>query len=89
MGRIIKADGTSVEVSPANGRDYSYEELTKIVGGYIEIIPCKKAGDILVINEEGKLENLPYNDEATLLANIFPLDYIVGDALLCKDSEVR
>ena len=89
MGKLLKTDGTTIEVRPANGTDYTLDELQKLVGGYIEVIPAREKGYILVINEEGKLENLPYNGRATELADIYLWDYIVGDALLCKDSEVR
>ena len=89
MGKLIKADGTTVEVSPKNGTDYTLAELQEFVGGYIEVIPAYKKGYILVINEEGKLEGLPRNGRATDLADITLWDCIVGDALYCKSSEVR
>lgn len=88
MSKLIKADGTTVEVRPNNGTDYTLEELQGFVGGYIEIVPTYKDDEILVVNEEGKLEGLPFNKEATLLARI-SWDYIAGDALLCKSREVR
>lgn len=89
MGKILKTDGSTVEVSPKNGTDYTLEEMQEIVGGYIEIIPCIDRRKILVINEEGKLNDLPVNFEATKLADINFWDCIVGDALLCNSDEVR
>ena len=38
MAKIIKTDGTIVEVTPQNGADFQLEELQKIVGGYIEVL---------------------------------------------------
>lgn len=38
MAKIIKTDGTIVEVTPQNGTDFQLEELQKIVGGYIEVL---------------------------------------------------
>ena len=89
MGKLIKADGTTVEVSPKNGTDYTLEELQGFVGGFIEVIPAYEKGHVLVINEEGKLNNLPRNGRATDLADIYLWDCIVGDALFCKSEEVR
>ena len=89
MGKLLKADGTTVDVSPANGTDYKLDELQKFVGGYIEVVNCKEEGMILVINEEGKFLDLPWNSLASRLADIHFCDYIVGDALLCRDEEVR
>ena len=45
----------------------------------------------MILNEEGKLLDLPYNEEAD---NIFhqhftTLDYIVGDVLLCENELIR
>lgn len=92
MAQIIKTDGTRIEVSPKNGKDFSLEELQEIVGGYIEIVECEK--NIMVINEEGKLMNLPFNHIATLewyraCPWMCCADIIVGDVLLCKSNEVK
>ena len=89
MGKLIKTDGTSIEVSPNNGTDYTLDELQKFVGGLIEVVAAKERGYILIINEEGKIEGLPINWSATDLADISLWDCIVGDALYCKDDEVR
>lgn len=35
---IIYPDGREEKVSPANGNDFSLEEVQKIVGGYIEVV---------------------------------------------------
>ena len=36
------------------------ENLQRIVGGYIEVFPVKE-GVLIICNEEGKLQGLPYN----------------------------
>ena len=61
------------------------EEAQKFVGGLVQLIEFDNE-DQLLINEEGKLENLPINPEATDLwvENFGPSDVIVGDALLLK-----
>lgn len=53
MAKIIKTDGTIVEVTPQNGTDFQLEELQKIVGGYIEVLRLTD-NEIMVANEEGK-----------------------------------
>lgn len=60
-----------VVVKPyGDGADYVYskeikgelEEMQKIVGGYIEVVPATPDGEILIVcNEEGMLQNLPLN----------------------------
>jgi hypothetical protein len=42
------------------------EELQKLVGGYIEVHKLRN-GDDLVMNEDGLMQNLPINQEATKL----------------------
>lgn len=89
MGKLLKTDGTTIEVRPKNGTDYTLDELQEFVGGYIEVVRCKEEGMILVINEEGKFLDLEWNTQASKIADIHFCDYIVGDALLCKSDEVR
>ena len=44
----------------------SLEELQKLVVGYIEAHTLRN-GDSLIMNEEGLMQNLPINQEATKL----------------------
>lgn len=85
---IIMADGLLKKVDPANGKDFSLEELNEIVDGYIETLHI---GDkLLVCNEEGKLQNLQYNATATRLINAAGIkDYIVGNALFCDKDKIK
>ena len=86
---IYKTNGEVIETSPKNGKNYTYEELREIVGGFIQIIFLKDK--FMIINEEGKLNNLPYNDNATVLyrANFRnTTDFIVGDALLSGKDKI-
>lgn len=86
---IYKANGEVIETSPKNGTNYTLEELKEIVGGYIEIIHLTE-NKIMVVNEEGKLNNLPYNDNATLRFRFFKtIDFIVGDTLVCHTNRIR
>ena len=44
-------------------------------------------GNLMVVNEEGKLLGLPYNAAATRIHKY--CDDIVGDVLVCREGEVR
>ena len=90
MANLYKTNGEVLEVIPKNGTDFSLEELQCFVGGYIELVNLND-DEIMIVNEEGKLDNLPYNQKATehLLAKVNGFDVIVGDALVCKRKEVR
>lgn len=90
MARLYKTNEEVIEVSPKNNRDFTLEELQNFVEGDIEIInlTTKK---ILIVNEEGKINKLPFNELATELWEKYygRTDYIVGNALLCNSDEVR
>mgnify|MGYP002622197616 CR=1 FL=1 len=87
MAQWIKTDGTTIEVEPKNGTDFSLDELQGFVGGYIEVLLC---GDrYLVCDEEGKLKNKPLNMAATMIADeYYKNDCIVGDALICNLNQI-
>lgn len=80
MAKIIKSNGEEVILI-----DLSLKSLQKVVGGYIELLTCKDK-NTLVINEEGKLKNLPLNPKATKL---YGLDNILGDVVLCEVGEMK
>ena len=84
ISTIIKTDGTRMNVEPKNGTDFQLDELQEIVGGYIEIVHLSN-GQIMVVNEEGLIYDLPYNAEASSEA----MDIIVGDVLVCDSDKVR
>lgn len=91
MGTIIKTNGEKINVEPKDGMHYSLKEMQKIVGGYIEIIYLND-NQLMIVNEEGKIDGLDYNDEATaVLEKSYPYsgDFIAGDVLVCSASEVE
>lgn len=81
---IIYTNGEVREVSPKTPPYFSLKEMQTAVGGYIENVYLDD-GKIMVVNEEGKLNNLPVNAVATELYNN-PLDVIVGDVLVADIS---
>jgi len=77
------------EIKPENGKLFKLKEIYKLINcSIVEFIYLKN--QILIIDEEGKLNNKPVNDIATYLfrkdKNIH--DFIVGDALLCSLDEI-
>lgn len=90
MAKIYKTNGEVLDIEPKNGKDFKLKELQEIVGGYIEIAQLKN-NDIMVINEEGKLNDLPYNEKATQIyqSQVYFRDFIAGDVLVCKSKEVK
>ena len=69
-----------------------YKAVSKFVGGMVECVQFPN-GDLLLLNEEGKLMGLPLNPEATLLWKMTfdndnyvtgRKDIVVGPALYIK-----
>lgn len=70
---ILKSNGTEVPYPPADGKHFTLAEMQKAVGGYIEHHLLPDGKNWIVINEEGVLDKLPPNDQATVLAyNLSP-----------------
>ena len=87
---IYRSSDEVERVAPKNGKEYKLEELQEIVGEWIQI--CEgNDGNILVIDEEGKLKGKDINERATqwYRTHVYCNDYIVGDALLCKKERVK
>ena len=73
------------------------KEAQDFVGGYVECIGWPN-GDLLIVNEEGKLKGLPLNPEATTLwrstftADKYAFgydDFVVGPAILIKANALK
>lgn len=90
MATLYNVNGSSIEVHPKNGSDFTLEELQYYVGGYIQVVPFPD-GTMIVLNEEGKLENLPINPGATevWIKHYGYADVMVGPALVCTQTEIR
>ena len=95
MATYYKTNGEVKEVSPKNGKWFTYEELKEFVGGMIEIVPLP-SGKSIVVNEEGKLIGLLKNEKASeewlkefsLSEYPFNNGTIAGDALIATDQEL-
>jgi len=70
-------------------RGTELEYLQRGVGGYIEVIPTKKEGVLMVLNEEGKLLGLRKNERATEMCNLYGWDTgIVGNVIIMTEEEL-
>lgn len=87
----INTDGIIKDIKPSNRNNFRLKELRDIVNGMVELVNLSKRKVYMVINEEGKLLNLPRNEGATALweeeygSNTG--DYIVGDVAIIQYSE--
>ena len=67
---IIKPNEENVEVVERD-KPFKLEELQKLVGGLIEVVPhaIENMGlkKLMVVNEEGLILDLPYNEQASNL----------------------
>ena len=88
----VNTDAAEFKVIENSKDEPSLEQAQKFVGGYVEGITFPN-GDYLIINEEGKIKNLPLNPEATLLWRMTFTkdkymtgydDFVVGPAILIK-----
>ena len=89
MAQVIKSSGEVIETKPANGTDFSLEELQTIVGGYIEVVSLRD-GRLIVCDEEGKPKGKDRNNKATdIFQAAMPTnDFLVGDVLICKEDQI-
>lgn len=81
---ILKVDGQKIPM-----RDKpSLKEIQDAVGGHIELAMTTDGGG-MYINEEGKLNDLPVNQEASKLYSYFGYDVIVGDVVVMSEAELQ
>lgn len=73
MALLVPANGSPTSVVlPADGLEFTLEELRGLVGGHIEIgrlrgVPPIAPDLFLVVNEDGHRLELPFNPRATAL----------------------
>lgn len=90
QGVWFKTNGEKITVESKNGTDFNYEELRNFVDGPIEVVYLKN-NEILIVNEEGKLNGLELNTNATnIYIQSYGLkDFIVGNAFLTKINNIK
>ena len=97
MTKEINTKASEFKIIEDKKDEPKYKEVSKFVGGMVECITFPN-GDVLIVNEEGKLRNLPLNPEATLLWKITfdndnyitgRKDFVVGPAILIKAKALK
>ncbi len=85
-GLFISVNG-SIQEKQFSKEKINLQEMQDCVGGYIEFVylPDNK---ILVVNEEGKINNLPLNGLATMKFWENTREMIVGDVLLIDQKYI-
>lgn len=84
MSKLYKTNGKVEEFNPANGKDFTLEELQKAVGGYIELFYLPE-DEVLVFDEEGMIKKKLFNKKVSTIINL----PIVGDVVRCKRTQIR
>ena len=93
----INTDANEFKIVSDSKDEPTLESAQEFVGGYVEGITFPN-GDYLIINEEGKLMNLPLNPEATALWRATfdndnyitgRKDFVVGPAILIKANALK
>lgn len=90
MGQLIKSSGEVTEVKPANGTNFSLEELQQMVGGWIEAFWVEDKR--WIVNEEGLLLDLPENLTATQTLEDAcgkAVQTLVGNVVILDASEIQ
>ena len=85
MAQILKTTGEKERVET---KGWELKNWQKAVGGLIEQVNLKD-GVVLIVNEEGKLKNLPINELATAMFQRVhgEIDVIVGDVVVANIIE--
>ena len=89
MAELIKHTGETVEIEPENGSNFRLQELYKILNcSLIELVGTKD-GRLIILDEEGKLQNKSINTKATKLYKYGERDVIVGDVVICNNKQIE
>ena len=97
MEKKTNTDAAEFKIIENSKDEPDLKAAQEFVGGYVEGIQFPN-GDYLIINEEGKLRNLPLNPEATALwkatfdnDNFITgrNDFVVGPAILIKKQALK
>ncbi len=87
MARWIKANGTVQPIQPTNGTEFSLDEMRACVGGHLEAVKLTSK-EVMYVNEEGVLLQLPLNTTATEVMHQHRPDRahesICGDVLIAS-----
>ena len=97
MTKEINTKASEFKIIEDSKHEPNLKAAQEFVGGYVEGITFPN-GDYLIINEEGKLRQLPLNPEATALWRATFTkdkyafgydDFVVGPAILIKKDALK
>lgn len=87
MATIYRVDGTTEKVEPENKKKgFTLKELYKHTNSETVQILYLSGNQIMVVDEEGLYNSKEYNFTASEMSQC---PNIVGDVLVCKNSEVK
>lgn len=87
MLMVFKANGEISQLKPKD-KKVSLEELQKVVGGYVEILPM--GNKFVICDEEGKLKNSPLNEKVSTIFQEFwkTEEVLLGDIILADHCDI-
>lgn len=87
---LITTEGDIKKVNIKTFKDAKHFVSKEHYESLIEILTMSD-GRLMLLDEEGKLKELPFNEEATRRAKednlIFPSDYIAGNVIIVDDVD--
>ena len=89
MAELIKHTGEVMEIEPENGSNFKLRELYKILNCELIELVATKDGRLIILDEEGKLQNKSINTKATKLYKYGEKDVIVGDVVICNNKQIK
>ena len=89
MAELIKHTGETVEIEPENGSNFKLQELYKILNCKLIEFVATRDGRLIILDEEGKLQNKSINTKATKLYKYGERDVIVGDVVICNNKQIE
>jgi hypothetical protein len=96
MATLIRPNSPTEEVTPANGKKFTLEEVQRLVGGDVQLLEVTPgiygeikvtARDKMFVVREGKLHGLPFNRVATTIYVHSARDRVFGFALITRKGE--
>lgn len=92
MATLFKVGEKPKTIEPKNGSDFQLEEVWDLIGGYVQVVQLH-GGNIMLVDEDGFMKQLPFNREATVWlvghCDFQNLIAVVGTALVCKSEEFK
>lgn len=85
---VLYPNGSMVALTPQNKTHFNFSELYKAIGNNcetIELLPTKDRKNLMAVDEDGKMKNLPFNGPASQLFG----DLIVGNVVICEKGMIQ